>query len=109
VTSDEVLRLAVELARGYLSAVTLGTVIDPQPGDLVVEMTGDVDPNAIGWLVRYRTSPRVVWIVAPLAGGRDRRWGEDADFWKVPDPIAKRAGLHRLESGGPSTPNRRRG
>lgn len=86
---------------------------DPQPGDLVVEVTHRSlgDPDAIGWLIAHDVAPygaddpsdgsapmREVWDIRPLnphaqlqtiGGTQLQRW-ENALFIKVPDTLQAR-------------------
>jgi hypothetical protein len=100
--SDGVLKAMVILARNS----TPGRVdFDPQPGDLVVEITKrPIDPDAIGWLVGHDDAPyheddpldgsvpmREVWDVRPLSGrhqpGRDYQRWENAQFVGLPADV----------------------
>lgn len=102
----DVLRLTVELARKL--ALRAGRMNDnPQPGDLVVEMTKrPADPDAIGYLEYHGQAPyapgdpadgsapmREVWDIFPLNPDAElqpigdvqvQRW-ENAQFVVVPD------------------------
>jgi len=112
---DNVLRLLVVAARAaaldpHLTALAREEGIEPQTGDLVVEVshqTRDIDPDAIGWLVGHDEAPlnedgtgplREVWDILPLSGRTQKDWGyqrwENAEFRKVPEPLRQRAGLH---------------
>lgn len=102
-TTDDALRLAVVLGR---RAVAGQGWPEPNPGDLVVEVTQmRVDPDAIGYLIAHDHAPygaddpldgsvpmREVWDIRPLnpdaklqpiAGERLQRW-ENAQFVALP-------------------------
>jgi hypothetical protein len=94
ITLQDALRLTVELARKL--ALTGRGNNNPQPGDLVVEMTKfPDDPDAIGYLVGHGDGSvpmREVWDIRPLnpeartqiiGGERVQRW-ENAEFVALP-------------------------
>ena len=117
--SDDLLRMLVAAARALhgaslrLSAVGVMKQPDPQPGDLVVELShrsasGFHDPDAIGWLIGHDDAPygegdpldgsapmREVWDIVPLSGrGVEHptgvhRW-ENASFAVVPHELWER-------------------
>lgn len=107
---DSLLRLLVDRAR----QASLHETEEPQPGDLVVEVTKfSLDPDAIGWLkahgdASYRednTGPtREVWDIIPLRGLRNepcksrgfQRW-ENAEFRKVASTDALRSALSAFQ------------
>lgn len=102
-------RLLIQAARSLKMAHDWG-IVPPEPGDLVVEITGwlrPVDPDGIGWLVARGPAPmnedgtgrvREVYDVLPLNpkallqewGGQ--RW-ENAVFSKLPDVWLKHMNL----------------
>lgn len=113
--SDAILRLLVAFARETADY----TMADPEPGDLIIEVTGfrrPVDPDAIGWLIAHDQAPyneddpldgsvpmREVWDVRPLnpnaklqtiGGEQFQRW-ENAQFVKVADEVLEHAGITR--------------
>lgn len=102
--SGSICKVLVLLAR----QATPGRVsFDPQPGDLVVEITKrGIDPDAIGWLVGHDDAPyheddpldgsvpmREVWDVRPLSGrtqeGKDYQRWENAQFVALSPAIAE--------------------
>jgi hypothetical protein len=105
ITLQDALRLTVELARKLVLCAGQYND-DPQPGDLVVEITKRPDdPDAIGYLEYHGDAPyapgdptdgsvpmREVWDIRPLnpeartqiiGGERVQRW-ENAEFVSLP-------------------------
>ncbi len=91
-TPEESELLAVvgrELWRKALGRGVLGQrMMDPQPGDLVMEITrwGSFDPDGIGRLARVEGSaPGERWVVKPLhRPGEEQGW-QNAQFIALPD------------------------
>jgi hypothetical protein len=119
VTNEHAYALLVVLARRAVFDRTIADnpFAEPEPGDLVVEMTGwrrPADPDAIGWLLGHDDAPygegdpldgsvpmREVWDVIPLnpeaklqefGGRRYQRW-ENADFRRIDPKLLERAGI----------------